>query len=94
MSTERYVKQRVEYLLPENQNNNNVKLKVKSLSRVWLFAAPWTVASQAPLSMGILQVQKLESVAISFSSIYTTMYKTDNNENLSTRSSTQCSVVT
>ena len=25
------------------------------LSRVWLFATPWTVASQAPLSMGILQ---------------------------------------
>jgi len=27
-------------------------LKVKSLSRVWLFATPWTVAYQAPLSMG------------------------------------------
>ena len=24
----------------------------QSLSRVWLFATPWTVASQAPLSMG------------------------------------------
>ena len=29
-----------------------VKVKVKSLSRVWLFATPWTVAYQAPLSMG------------------------------------------
>ena len=28
------------------------KVKVKSLSRVWLFAAPWTAAHQAPLSMG------------------------------------------
>ena len=28
------------------------KVKVKSLSRVWLFAAPWTVAYQAPASMG------------------------------------------
>ena len=28
------------------------KVKVKSLSRVWLFATPWTVAHQAPLSMG------------------------------------------
>ena len=28
------------------------KVKVKSLSRVWLFATPWTVAYQAPLSMG------------------------------------------
>ena len=28
------------------------KVKVKSLSRVWLFATPWTAAYQAPLSMG------------------------------------------
>ena len=27
-------------------------VKVKSLSRVWLLATPWTVASQAPPSMG------------------------------------------
>ena len=26
--------------------------KVKSLSRVWLFVTPWTVAYQAPLSLG------------------------------------------
>ena len=29
-----------------------LKVKVKSLSRVGLFATPWTVAYQAPLSMG------------------------------------------
>ena len=29
-----------------------VKVKVKSLSCVRLFATPWTVAYQAPLSMG------------------------------------------
>ena len=28
------------------------KVKVKSLSRVWLFATPWTSAYQAPPSMG------------------------------------------
>ena len=28
------------------------KVKVKSLSRVWLLATPWTVAYQAPPSMG------------------------------------------
>ena len=28
------------------------KVKVKSLSRAWLFATPWTAAYQAPLSMG------------------------------------------
>ena len=27
-------------------------MKVKSLSRVWLFVTPWTVARQAPPSMG------------------------------------------
>ena len=30
----------------------NIKVKVKLLSQVQLFAAPWTVAYQAPLSMG------------------------------------------
>ena len=29
-----------------------VKLKVKSLSRVWLLVTPWTAAHQAPSSMG------------------------------------------
>ena len=28
------------------------EVKVKSLSCVWLFATPWTVAHQAPPSMG------------------------------------------
>ena len=30
----------------------SLKVKVKSLSRVQLFATPWTVAYQAPPSMG------------------------------------------
>ena len=34
------------------ENSNKVKVKVKLLSRVRLFATPWTVAYQAPLSMG------------------------------------------
>ena len=29
------------------------KVKVKSLSHVWVFATPWTAAYQAPLSMGV-----------------------------------------
>ena len=36
----------------------------KSLSHVRLFATPWTVAHQAPLSMGILQARILEWVAM------------------------------
>ena len=34
----------------------------QSLSFVRLFSSPWTVACQAPLSMGILQARKLEWV--------------------------------
>ena len=35
-----------------------------TLSCVQLFATPWTVACQAPLSMGILQTRILESVVM------------------------------
>ena len=41
-------------------------MRAKSLY-VWLFAPLWTVAHQAPLSMGILQARVLEWVAISYS---------------------------
>ena len=40
---------------------------MKSLSRVRLFATPWTVACQVPPSMGFFQARILEWVAISFS---------------------------
>ena len=33
-------------------NSTALKVKVKSLSRVQLFVTPWTVAHQAPSSMG------------------------------------------
>ena len=33
-------------------NAGKWKVKVKSLSRVWLFVTPWTAAYQAPLSKG------------------------------------------
>ena len=37
------------------------------LSRVWLFASPWTVACKAPLPMGFFfQARILEQVAIAF----------------------------
>ena len=43
------------------------KVKVKSLSRVRLFANPWTVAYQAPSSMGFSRQEYWKWVAISFS---------------------------
>ena len=42
----------------------NVLCYAYSLSRVQLFVIPWTVALQAPLSMGILQARILEWVAM------------------------------
>ena len=44
-----------------------MKVKVKLLSHDQLFATPWTVAHQAPLSVGILQARILEWVAMPFS---------------------------
>ena len=40
---------------------------MKSLSPVGLFATPWTVAHQTPLSMGFSRQEYYEWVAISFS---------------------------
>ena len=40
-----------------------------SLSHVWLFATSWTIAHQAPLSMGILQARILEWVAMPSSKV-------------------------
>ena len=37
---------------PTSVSSHAMKVKVKSLSRVRLFATPWTVAYQAPPSMG------------------------------------------
>ena len=42
---------------------------MKSLSRVRLFATPWSAAYQAPLSMGFFQASVLEWGAIAFSSL-------------------------
>ena len=42
------------------------KVKVKSLSFVWLFATPWTVAYQAPLSMGFSRQECWSGVPLPF----------------------------
>ena len=40
------------------------KVKVKSLSHVWLFATPWTVAYQAPPSMGFFRQEHWSGVPL------------------------------
>ena len=42
----------LEWVAISFSNAWNWKVKVKSLSRVWLFETPWTAAYQAPPSMG------------------------------------------
>ena len=42
----------LEWVAISSSNAGKWKVKVKSLSRVWLFATPWTAAYQAPPSMG------------------------------------------
>ena len=51
-------------LTPICTQNTPFKHKLSYCSRVWLFVTPWTVARQAPLSMGILQARILEWVAM------------------------------
>ena len=41
------------------------KVKVKSLSRVWLLATPWTAAHQAPPSMGFSRQEYWSGVPLS-----------------------------
>ena len=43
---------RTEWVAISSSNAWKWKVKVKSLSRIWLLATPWTAAFQAPLSMG------------------------------------------
>ena len=47
------------------------KVKVKSLSSVWLFSTPWTAAYQAPLSMGFSRQEYWSGVPLPFSDLVT-----------------------
>ena len=54
----------LEWVAISFSNAGKWKVKVKSLSHVWLLATPWTVAHQAPPSM---EARVLEWGAIAFS---------------------------
>ena len=58
-------------------NAGKWKVKVKSLSHIWLFVTPWTAAHQAPPSMGFSRQESwsgvpLPSPAISTTEIFST----------------------
>ena len=47
-----------------------VKVNVQSLSRVRLFETPWTVAHQAPLSMGFSRQEYWSGLPFPYTCIY------------------------
>ena len=51
-----------------------VKVKVKSLSSVRLFATPWTVACQGPLSMGFSRQEYWSGLPFLFKGTFSTSY--------------------
>ena len=51
---------------PENTKIKEGKVKVKLLSRVQLFATPWTGAYQVPLSMGFSRQESWSGLPFSF----------------------------
>ena len=51
------------------------KVKVESLSHVWLFTTPWTAAYQAPPSMGFSRQEYWSGVPLPSPNIYTTICK-------------------
>ena len=56
----------LQYSCLENPHGQRSLSSVQSLSRVWLFVTPWTIAHQAPLSVEILQA-RIKWVAMSSS---------------------------
>ena len=58
----------LEWVAISFSNAGKWKVKVKSLSRVRLFATPWTTAYQAPLSMGFSRQEYWSGVPLPSSS--------------------------
>ena len=55
--------------LNNTKNNSHVCAVFCSVAQSCLFATQWTVACQAPLSMGILQARILECIAMLSSNV-------------------------
>ena len=51
------------------------KVKVKSLSRVWLLATPWTAAYQGPLSMGFSKQEYWSGVPLPSPMVFARWYQ-------------------
>ena len=56
----------LEWVAISFSNARKWKVKVKSLSHVWLLVTPWTAAYQAPLSMGFSRQEYWSGVPLPF----------------------------
>ena len=56
----------LEWVAISFSNARKWKVKVKSVSRVWLFESPWTAAYQAPLFMGFSRQEYWSGVPLPF----------------------------
>ena len=54
----------LEWVAISFSNARKWKVKVKSVSRIWLFETPWTAAYQAPLSMGFARQEYWSGVPL------------------------------
>ena len=59
----------LEWVAISFSNAGKWKVRVKSLSRVWLLATPWTAAHQAPSSMGFSRQEYTLVLTVHFDSI-------------------------
>ena len=65
----------LEWVAISFSNASKWKVKVKSLSRVWLLATPWTAAHQAPPSMGLSRQQYWSGVPLSSPIFFPTSFQ-------------------
>ena len=65
----------LEWVAISFSNEWKCKVKVKSLSCVWLLATPWTAAHQAPPSMGFSRQEYWSGVPLPFPSLIVLSYK-------------------
>ena len=66
----------LEWVAISFSNARKWKVKVKSLSRVWLFATPWTAAHQAPPSMGFARQEYWSGVPLPSPTIRSSLSQT------------------
>ena len=68
----------LEWVVISFSNARKWKVKVKLFSHVWLFLTPWTVAHQAPPSVGFSRQEYWSGVPLPSPQLYTIIKQTKN----------------